>query len=256
MPIVYLSTCLRILLRKYFASITVPIWRFSSQILSTKLMSTLSRQFRDIQLCVPQIFPVRTIVSSSDGKVEQSQPILGLKHGKALFTRRVTLLTEADRQLLNSKVEVSAKQTSPCIITVTYGSVKHVCQFPYPLEGQASSIRVARKSGWIEVSAPLAVPKNPNGGYSSALTPLTKQPGSDTFCSWNLPSINFKQLYRIDDSDPKKIAWLNGHLGQVFSDTELQKLEDSESNPLIGFKVTSVRYRWGGYWYCLSEGVG
>ena len=85
----------------------------------------------------------------SDGRVEESQPKLSVKHGKALLTKRIVLLTEADRQLLNSELEVSAKQMSPCTITVTYGSVKHVCQFPYPLEGQASTIRVARKSGWI-----------------------------------------------------------------------------------------------------------
>ena len=173
----------------------------------------------------------------SDGRVEQGHPKLSVKHGKALFTKRIVLLTETDRQLLNRGLEVSAKQMSPCTITVTYGSVKHVCQFPYPLEGQTSTIRVARKSGWIEVSAPLAVPENPHDGYSTALTPLTKQLGSDTFCSWNLPLINFKQLYRIDDSDPQKIAWLNGHLEQVFSDCELQKLDDLERNPLTGFKV-------------------
>ena len=49
--------------------------------------------------------------------------------------------------------------------------------------------------------------------------------------------INFKQLYRIDDSNPKKIAWFNGHLGHVFSDRELEELEDLEKSPLIGFKI-------------------
>ena len=186
----------------------------------------------------PAVLPDSDNSLPSDGRVEQSQPKLSAKHGKPLFSRRITLLTDSDRQLLKTGLEVSVKQTSPCTITVTYGSVKHVCQFPYPIEGQASTIRVARKSGWIELSAPLTVPKNPVGGYSAALMPLTKEPGSDTFCSWNLPLINFKQLHRIDDSDPKKVAWFKGHLEQVFSDQDLLGLDNLERNPLIDFKVS------------------
>jgi hypothetical protein len=157
-----------------------------------------------------------------------------VKRQKALVIRRITLLTEADRQILRAETEVQAKQSSPCTVTITYGSVKYICQFPWPLEGQASIIRIARKSGWIEASAPMTVPKDPHSGYS--LTPLTKE--ADALCSWNLPLINFKQLPRLDDSDPMLIKCLKTHHEQVLTDTEFENLENP--NTLLQFKLSMV----------------
>jgi hypothetical protein len=145
-----------------------------------------------------------------------------MKVGTAIFTRRFTLLTG---ETLPANSMVSVKQTSPCTVTVTYGSAHCLCQFPYPVNGQESTVRVARKSGWVEVSVPLAVPKKPDGGYSNGPIPLVCSVDSQP-CSWNLPTINFNRLPRVDITNPKNIQWLDAHLIHIISDQDGEKLDD------------------------------
>ena len=160
-----------------------------------------------------------------DGKVSMSSPRLSVKVRTAIFTRRITLLTEFYRQTLAANSTVSVKQTSPCTVTVNYGSVHHLCQFPYPVKGQESTVRVARKSGWIEVSVPLIVPTKPDGGYTNGPIPLVCGIDSQP-CSWNLPTINFNRLPRIDLTNPNNLQWLDAHLIHIISDQDGEELDD------------------------------
>jgi hypothetical protein len=47
--------------------------------------------------------------------------------------------------------EVRSEQVSPCVMRVTLGQVSKDLIFPFPVNGTDSKIRIARKSGWIEV---------------------------------------------------------------------------------------------------------
>jgi len=159
-----------------------------------------------------------------DGRVSLSPPKLGVKNAKAILTRRVTLLTESDLQILGANATVSLTQTSPCTVTLTYGSSARLCQFPYPVNGQASTVRVARRSGWIEVSVPLTIPKKqPYGGYSNGPIPLVHTANSQ-LCSWNLPTINFNRLPCIDMG--QNLQWIYDHLLHVISDEDEPDLDN------------------------------
>jgi hypothetical protein len=177
--------------------------------------------------------------TSSDGTVSFSQPALGVENGNPTFTTRITPLTDTDREALISGSQVTAEHTSPCVITVSYSSTNHVCRFPYPVNGRECTIRVARQSGWIEVSTPLYVPEKADGGYSKAISPLALEPATNTFCSWNLPTINFNRLSRIDCSTKKTAGWLERHFAHTFSDRECLQLQQGDPNKrlLTKFKV-------------------
>jgi len=187
----------------------------------------------------PSIIPGPTNgVTSSDATVSFSQPELGVKNGNATFTMRITLLTSAGRQALISGSEVTAKHTSPCGITISCASTNHVCPFPYPVNGRECTVRIARKSSWIEVCTPLAVPGTHDGGYTHAFLPLTRQNGTDVLCTWSLPTINFNRLPRIDFDDKDTLAWLGRHLTHAFSDCECLELGLPNMRLSTTFKIS------------------
>jgi hypothetical protein len=108
----------------------------------------------------------------SDGRVSMTRPRFDVENLKAIFTTRITLLTESDRKSLSGHGIIIPKQSSPCTVTLTLGSVVHLCQFPYPVNARGSRFRISRNQGWIEFSVPLTIPKLPDGGYSIGLVPL------------------------------------------------------------------------------------
>jgi hypothetical protein len=97
------------------------------------------------------------------------------------FTTRITFPSP----LRDRKVDVS--NVTPCTVTITCGTETHKCSFPFPVHGAKAKIRVARKSGWIDVVAPLSTPNK--GGYHTTPFPLLKADGE--LCNWNSPSTSF-----------------------------------------------------------------
>src|SRR5947207_7175844 len=146
-----------------------------------------------------QISPEPSISRFVDISRPESKNVVAklcVKNTKFIFTTRIAVGP------LTAATPVSANQTSPCVMSIQCGSI-HACQFPYPVEGKAPTIRIARKSGWIEICVPLSTPhdgshdKHLEGGYSTAFLPLTRDVGMN-LCSWNLPLVNFAQLCRME----------------------------------------------------------
>ena len=200
----------------------------------------------------PRITPNPIEHLETNGRITKSIPRLGVKDSKALLTVRLTLLDNADLKLLKNGSTVNLSQASPCAIAVKYGNAEQFVQFPFPVDGNASILRIARKSGWIEVSAPVSVAPRDRGGYSSNLSPVIPEPGTNSFCCWNLPPINFNRLPRLDMfTNPNSRSWLSGLLDGMFSDRE-REIEITEShNSLVQFKSTLMRMIHG-----LSETLG
>lgn len=188
---------------------------------------------------------VQIYYSSSDSclplspalELDEVEAKLGVKNRKAVFTTRIPLGT------LNSETNVKTVQTSPCILSIDCGSTR-TCQFPYPVDWRDSTIRVARKSKWVEVCVALSVPhyeqhpQHLKGGYSMAFMPLTHV-GTKP-CSWNLPLINFNQLPRIDNFASDTADWLQRHISHMFSDFEAEDLEEpfgDDHSPFVVHKI-------------------
>ncbi|KAK6006796.1 hypothetical protein QM012_005804 [Aureobasidium pullulans] len=97
---------------------------------------------------------------------------------------------------------VSFSQVSPCIVAVSIGELKNVNQFifPYPVDGSACKMRIARKSSWIELKAP---PSNAleSGGFQIDPFPIVSQNANSL--AWGMGRVNPNLQPRVQISTIK-----------------------------------------------------
>ena len=151
--------------------------------------------------------------------------------GDHLFTTRINIKGESELDLLRDGGNVEFEHTSYCTVTVKLGTLEQLCAFPFPLLKESTRIRIARKSGWIEVIARL-LPSQIKG--KSAEEPLPLLNTEDGLLSWGLPYVNFKQLPKIGPGEFKDMweLWLKSHLEGMYSDYEYHNGTHSLSHKL------------------------
>ena len=212
----------------------------------------LVRMIGDKSIPSPSITPSPIERQERNGRVIKSIPRLGVKDSKALLAVRLNLLNNADVNLLKNGSAFSLSQSSPCAIAVKYGNAKEVVQFPFPVDGDSSTLRISGKYGWIEVCAPVSVAPRDRGGYSSNPFPVVPASGTNSIYSWNLPSINFNRLPRLEGfTNPESHSWLSGLLDGMFSDRERETGVTKSTNIYTQFKSTLTRMIHG-----LSASIG
>lgn len=71
---------------------------------------------------------------------------------------------------------VTVSQISPCVLAACIGKLKRESKFffPYPINGAAYKIKIARQSSWIEIRAPTSNALQP-GGYDLNPFPIISQ---------------------------------------------------------------------------------
>ena len=132
------------------------------------------------------------------------------------FKTRITLARDGENhKALIDNADINVKQTSPCTVTIKYATFHHICNFPFPVVGNAARLRVSRANGWMEVIAPFISKSN----HISIPFPL--QHSNSTIATWNLPYINFRQLPKLDMFDPHGKIWKQFHLLSMFTDHEM-----------------------------------
>lgn len=153
------------------------------------------------------------------------------------FTTRITLKGKVEQAALIRAQIVQFHLISPCTVAVCFGKHKYTCSFPFPVSGNATRLRLARKSGWVEVITSLLPPQ------ILKATPTSTRPviydERYGLCNWNAPYINFRQLPRLSASNNPGIfnSWLEAHLDLMVSDTELQTPATSEDGVGLMFWV-------------------
>ncbi|KAI4736111.1 hypothetical protein E4T50_13378 [Aureobasidium sp. EXF-12298] len=83
--------------------------------------------------------------------------------------------SDAGRALKSGGV-VEVSQISPCTLAVSIGQLENTSKFvfPYPVDGTACKMKIARKSSWIEVRAPASNALQP-GGFNLNPFPIIGQ---------------------------------------------------------------------------------
>ena len=181
-------------------------------------------------LPVPRV----TSLPSTSDSTSVSSPLLTTE--TATFTIRFTIKEEKDRKILSNGEDAKVSKSSPCTISIVCGSLTHTFQFPFPVAKNSERLRIARKSGWIEIIPTLSIP--PTGASSEHRFPLIPD-GNDIY-SWNMPYITFKQLPQVDLSDPKSLDWILPHLVSMFSHEERRLQNENLRNGFIKFKESIV----------------
>lgn len=124
--------------------------------------------------------------------------------------------TEASKCLQDGAAVVVVSE-SPCTVTINIsGCQPKVLIYPYPIDGRSLKTRIARLSSWIEVSARLTQPLDPNG-YASNPCPIVRDRRGELF-SWALPRINLEKAPIIHISHQPD--WVKETMNMTFSTRE------------------------------------
>jgi hypothetical protein len=135
------------------------------------------------------------------------------------LTGRVSFFSNDLKTALRDGATVETIQISPCAIEVNIGKKGHRyrLEFPAPVLGSRNKTRIARKSSYVEVMAPIADPASGNG-LPDFMYPLVVE-GRD-IVNLNMPRLNPDRLPVLDIGKLKDLQWLITHTSLMFSTRE------------------------------------
>ncbi|ROW16995.1 hypothetical protein VPNG_01418 [Cytospora leucostoma] len=149
------------------------------------------------------------------------------------ITGHLDILSAKGKQLLTDKVTVEARKISPFAFEIVFGKREAIysLHFPVPVVDDGFKTRVARRSSYVEVIAPLADPAVSSTLddfiFPTALFEATVASGNVPAIpvTLNIPHVNLNTLPIIDVSDKQRLAFLTTLVSWTFSVRE-RKLRD------------------------------
>ncbi|CAE7207029.1 unnamed protein product, partial [Rhizoctonia solani] len=121
----------------------------------------------------------------------------------SLFVR-FTVQAPAERLALLQGATIAAKQIGPCVMELKVGSYTHLLLYSYPIQGREPRIRIARKSGYVEVIVPVSAPSDPSGYFMNPFPVL----GKGAYTPWNVHHVNLDRSPLLDTTIPSKLYWV------------------------------------------------
>lgn len=147
------------------------------------------------------------------------------------ITGRLDILSSDGKRLLADKAAVDVPKISPFMFEIVLGereAVYPLC-FPVPVVKDGSKTKVARKSAYVEVIAPVAEPATAQTLddfiFPSALAKTGSNDGQTIPVPLNIPHVNLDNLPVLDVSDKKRLGFLTTLTSWMFSARE-RKLRD------------------------------
>ncbi|KAG9942763.1 hypothetical protein KCU85_g9084, partial [Aureobasidium melanogenum] len=106
--------------------------------------------------------------------------------------------SEESRALKNGGM-VTISQISPCVLAACIGNLKRESKFffPFPINGAAYKMKIARQSSWIEIRAPTSNALQPSG-YDLDPFPIISQ--GTGFLPWNFSRVDPDLQPQVDTS--------------------------------------------------------
>jgi hypothetical protein len=127
------------------------------------------------------------------------------------------------RHSLRSGCAVKTKQTAPCDLAITFTgeNAQILLAFPVPVCGNKSKTRIARKSAYIEIEAPL---------YGNVWTSFPVFSSSHVWGETdNVHHLDMRTLPILDHNRHSQLRWLSLHVASIFSGQERRLREQSMS---------------------------
>ena len=157
------------------------------------------------------------------------------------FCGRLDLKSDDLKETLRSGAEVQKHQSSARDITIAIGAdfLKHQLHFPTPVVEARAKLRIARKSSYVEVIAPVAtfLDQDPFPDFMYPLF-LNQSPP----VNWVVPCLDLTGLPVLDLRRKKDLEWLNLHITFMFSARE-RKMRETEQPGNDGLR-TNVRLNY------------
>lgn len=136
------------------------------------------------------------------------------------FTSHIQILSEDAKSILKNGCKVSSSMQSPFNYTLSLEKrPEYRANFPLPILGSTTRVRIARKSSYLELVADVAK-SNDWSTFRSFMYPVFMD--SECPVSWNMPHLNLPSLPVIDvtNSSSVRLKWLGHHLPTMWSAQE------------------------------------
>ena len=173
-----------------------------------------------------------TVKANVDLKTGQITALIG----------RLGILSESIKSSLGNGAIVETVQISPCTIVIAIGKSgpKFHLDFPVPVLKSRSKTRIARKSSYIEVLAPMADPRD-GDGFPHFMYPML--PSKRGPVIWNMPRLNLDRLPILDISKKKELEWLTTHTSLMLSSRERHLREKSMGSNTANHKDARINLK-------------
>ncbi|PIL27080.1 hypothetical protein GSI_10219 [Ganoderma sinense ZZ0214-1] len=162
----------------------------------------------------------------------------------ASLTAKLEITNPAAYTVFSAGTMPTVSQRSPCTVHVVLGTHKQIIAFPVPIVGSSGrrKVRIARKSSYIEVVVPIAIPFLEPDGYKVNQFPVVRANGS--LVSWNIHRVFLDLLPVLDRaniSDAPLESWYCAHLSSPRSLRERILFEEdlTRTDPLVNVKMTT-----------------
>ena len=134
------------------------------------------------------------------------------------LTGRINLKYKHAQDTFREGAQVESTQTSACVVTISIGKkLQYQICFPAPVLQMRSKLRLARKSSYIEIVAPIACPEGQEY-HQHFMYPIL--PNKAYPVNLNLPRLNLDRLPILDLTKAKDLQWLIAHTSLMFSTRE------------------------------------
>ncbi|KAK0243382.1 hypothetical protein EDD85DRAFT_814852 [Armillaria nabsnona] len=109
---------------------------------------------------------------------------------------------------------ITATQKTSCQVEFQFDGFCHSVAFPYPIDGAKIKLRIARKSHYIEVCAPISNPKVLDSlSFNYVPIPMLQVPWL-----WSMHYLSLSPLPVIDVNG--NLEWIRQHISLIFSERE------------------------------------
>ncbi|KAL2128425.1 hypothetical protein VTI74DRAFT_9200 [Chaetomium olivicolor] len=147
------------------------------------------------------------------------------------ITGRLDITSDRGKELLASKVPIALQQSSPFAINIVFGKKELVLTlpFPIPVSQDGSRTRIARKSAYIEIIAPLAKPSAFPRTLDDLIFPSTLfRHGSDIPIPLNIPNLNLDNLPILKLGNKRRTRFITTLTSLSFSSRE-RRIREQEA---------------------------
>ena len=187
---------------------------------------------------------ISTGVSKSDEEISGpgfvgSIAKISLANNRLEATARIHFKGKHKNELAALGTPVESFQSSPCTFGISVGKFRAETITPFPFDRNLSRIRIARKSGWIEVIVPFTM-NSTNSSFNFPIFPIRKEnPGN--YYAWNLPRLTTNLLPRLNLNTKNDLTWINTNVSGSYSVRERTTREKNSKGITTGDDLVDLK---------------
>jgi hypothetical protein len=157
-------------------------------------------------------------------------------HNITALASRADIISDVVKAALQHGGKVKIEQTSPFQSILTISDEHRILlDFPMPVVSSSAKTRIARKSSYVEIIAPLLKATDFNS-FPTFMHHMLLEGGLPVL--YNMPRVDLDGMAVVDITQPSKLGWLQTHISLMWSEREKAlKMESFPSPDLrVNFK--------------------